>query len=155
MRKMSVKRGFTLIELLVVIAIIGILSSVVLASLNTARAKGRDARRLSDLKGIENTILANDKGTVAFAGCVGADAKANTCTDPALSNYSDPSAPSAACTSASVAVCEYSVSQADGDAAATYADWEACAYLENASGSLSAGLISISSTNYSIHAGCN
>lgn len=49
---MNRSKGFTLIELLVVIAIIGILSAVVLASLNTARNKGADASVQANLQGI-------------------------------------------------------------------------------------------------------
>ncbi|MFZ3011486.1 MAG: type II secretion system protein [Minisyncoccia bacterium] len=49
-------KGFTLIELLVVVAIISLLSSVVFASLNSAREKARDARRKVDLKQIQTAL---------------------------------------------------------------------------------------------------
>lgn len=52
----NTQRGFTLIELLVVIAIIGMLSSVILASLNSARKKSRDARREADLKQLQTAL---------------------------------------------------------------------------------------------------
>jgi general secretion pathway protein G len=45
--------GFTLTELLVVIAIIGILAGVLLPNLTTARAKGRDSRRVAEIKQIQ------------------------------------------------------------------------------------------------------
>lgn len=59
-------RGFTLIELLVVIAIIGMLSSVVLSSLNGARQKARDARRLADFKQLQAALELYYSDNVAY-----------------------------------------------------------------------------------------
>lgn len=58
------KRGFTLIELLVVIAIIGLLASIITVSLVSSKAKGRDAKRISDIKTLQLALETyyNDNG---------------------------------------------------------------------------------------------
>jgi prepilin-type N-terminal cleavage/methylation domain-containing protein len=53
----SKNKGFTLIELLVVISIISLLSAIVLTSLNSARARARDTKRITDLKQFQLAML--------------------------------------------------------------------------------------------------
>lgn len=68
--KNSNKKGFTLIELLVVIAIIGILSSVVLASLTTARSKGQVAAeqaQLSNMRAQAELYYSNNSNAYSTA----------------------------------------------------------------------------------------
>lgn len=67
------QKGFTLIELLVVIAIIGILATIVLVSLNTARSKARDVRRLSDLRQIALALemYYDDNPATGYPGAAG------------------------------------------------------------------------------------
>ncbi len=74
---LPVGRGFTLIELLVVIAIIGLLASIILVSLNSARSKAKDTRVISDVRQvrsqIETEVSANGAFTVGASSCITAN----------------------------------------------------------------------------------
>ncbi len=74
------KRGFTLLELLVVIAIIGLLATVVIASLGPARAKGRDATRIKSIQEVAKALelYYNDNGRYPIPASVGAGALSGT-----------------------------------------------------------------------------
>ncbi len=154
--------GFTLIELLVVVAIIGILSTVVFATIGGTRGRARDAKRLAEVKEMQLILAVLDtsstSGNVILAGCGAANALTTACSGNAieLASFADPSTPGTACTSASAATCGYSISKADGSAGATSGNYRICFYLEDpASAGLTGSLHNLkSTTGGSINSGC-
>ena len=63
---MKHESGFTLIEMLVVVAIIGLLASVVITGLGSARQKARDVRRISDIRQIQNALETHYSDNVSY-----------------------------------------------------------------------------------------
>src|SRR3989344_7249210 len=154
--KMKNQKGFTLIELLVVIAIIGLLSTIAVVAMNGARAKARDAKRISDIKQM-STILdieaAANPGTggigVDLTCCAGAARALTTaCTNAgdiatSFPTLTDPSG-TVACADASAAPCAYSIAKNQAAAATGQTgDYGICFYLESSSNYGAAGTYQI------------
>lgn len=157
---MKNQKGFTLIELLVVIAIIGLLSTMAVVSLNSARGKARDAKRVSDVKQLSNLIEMSAANTASGgykgilpANCATAgDATGDCGTFEGVNWYTikDPSTTATtACSTGTNDICDYTMSVTNSSTDS----YGICFYLEEGAGGLAAGLNTIGPGG-TITAGC-
>lgn len=151
MRYRSNSQGFTLIELLVVIGIIGILATIVLTSLGSARGKARDAKRVAELGSMVRVMLLHDPSTLN--GC-GTNSFVKQC--QLLTQFDDPSGDIVCARGAATPIeCEYTIFRpAGGSPSLSTSNFQICAYLESGTPSLPQGNVHISSSNYNVTAGC-
>lgn len=66
-------KGFTLLELLVVVAIIGILAAAIYASFSAPRARSRDAKRVGEIKQLQNALSLYYASNNIFPTCATTD----------------------------------------------------------------------------------
>ncbi len=81
------KKGFTILELLVVIAIIGVLSSIVLVSVQNSRAKARDAKRVEEMKSIQAALEIYRSNVGTYPAIADSSITESTALAAALSTY--------------------------------------------------------------------
>ena len=131
------KKGFTLIELLVVIAIIGLLSTLAVVALTSARTKARDSKRVADMKQVQTAMELYYSGTNGYPLCpLGIVSGCLILAPdylPGVATLKDPGGVAAACANPAVAKCNYSFS------VASLNDYKINFWLEGATGDLAAG----------------
>lgn len=138
-------KGFTLIELLVVIAIIGLLSTLAVVALTSARTKARDSKRTADMKQLQTAMemFFSTNNTYKPTGCATAGTKVSACAGTGaagladfmggIANFKDPTG-TGVCANPATAVCDYAFG-----AVATANTYLVNFWLEGATGDLAAG----------------
>lgn len=128
------KKAFTLVELLVVVAIIGLLAGIAVISVNSLRIKGRDTRRIGDLKQLYKlmAIYADDTEGATLGTCT-TGSVIQLCEKPAnpapalpfdFKTFKDPTG-TLACTATSTSPCQYAMGKTPKTD-----EYEICFFLE-------------------------